>query len=300
MDFVAVGAITASMMGMLNDRPFIKMHGLGNDFVVLDARHDRQDLTRILAGPPARAIADRRHGVGCDQLIIMAPPRSPDTDIFMGILNADGGEVGACGNATRCVAAMLMDEKGTDRAVIETLAGPLETTRAEGGHITVDMGPVHTNWEDIPLAEPMDTLNLGIQIGPLVDPVAVNVGNPHASFFVDDVAAVDLEAIGPEVEHHPLFPERTNVQIVQVLAADHIRVRVWERGVGITHASGSSATATAVAACRRGYTGRRVTVDLDDGSLLIHWRDDNHVTQTGPWSESFRGVLPANLLAGAP
>jgi len=281
-----------------NGRPFIKMHGLGNDFVVLDARADDGSLTQALAGAPARAIADRRHGVGCDQLIILETPRDASADIFMGILNADGGEVGACGNATRCIAAMVMDEQGGDMAVVETLAGPLRTARAPGGHITVDMGPVKTEWRDIPLAQETDTLHLGINVGALVDPVAVNVGNPHASFFVDEVDAIDLQALGPEVEHHPLFPERTNVQIIQVLSPERIRVRVWERGVGITRASGSSATATAIAASRRGHTGRRVEVVLDDGPLVVEWRDDNHVTQTGPWAESFRGTLAPDMLAG--
>lgn len=271
--------------------PFEKMHGLGNDFVVIDAR----TAPLALSSGDAARIADRRLGIGCDQLIILEP--SPKGgDVFMRIRNNDGSEAGACGNATRCIADKVMHELGKKRVVVETIAGLLETTRAANDFVTVDMGPVHTDWRSIPLAQEMDTLHLGIEAGMLKDPAAVNVGNPHANFFVDDVDAVPLEQLGPLIENHPLFPERTNVQAVQVLSPERIRVRVWERGAGMTLASGSSACATAINAHRRGLTGRKVEVVLDGGSLFVEWREDNHVTQTGPYTTSFTGVIAPELL----
>ena len=273
--------------------PFAKMHGLGNDFVVFDARHQRLELSV----DSVRAIADRRTGVGCDQLIVVEPARSGRADVFMRIRNADGGEVEACGNATRCVAAAVMKEKGTTRAVIETVVGLLEAEAATNDLVGVDMGPVSLDWRDIPLAREVDTAHLGITVGPLADPVAVNVGNPHAVFFVDDAEAVPLETIGPEVEHHELFPERTNVEVAQVLSAGEIRMRVWERGVGITQACGTGACATLVAACRLGLTGRAAQVRLDGGTLGIEWLENDHVLMTGPAAVSFRGTLDVSLLS---
>ena len=273
--------------------PFAKMHGLGNDFVVFDARHQRLELSV----DSVRAIADRRTGVGCDQLIVVEPAQSERADVFMRIRNADGGEVEACGNATRCVAATVMKEKGTPRAVIETVVGLLEAESATNDLVGVDMGPVSLDWRDIPLARKVDTAHLGITLGPLADPVAVNVGNPHAVFFVDDAEAVPLETIGPEVEHHELFPERTNVEVAQVLSAGEIRMRVWERGVGITQACGTGACATLVAACRLGLTGRAAQVRLDGGTLGIEWLENDHVLMTGPAAVSFRGTLDVSLLS---
>jgi len=273
--------------------PFMKMHGLGNDFVVLDARRQPLDLSV----DQVRAIADRHTGVGCDQLIIVEPAKSDGADVLMRIRNADGGEVSACGNATRCVATTVMKEKGTTHAVIETAAGLLYAKAVNGGLVAVDMGPANLDWRDIPLARAVDTAHLGITVGPLDDPVAVNVGNPHAVFFVDDAEAVPLETVGPEVEHHELFPERTNVEVARVLSPGEIRVRVWERGVGITRACGTGACATVVAACRRGLTERAAEVRLDGGTLGVEWLENDHVLMTGPVATSFHGTLDDSLLS---
>ncbi len=274
--------------------PFIKMHGLGNDFVVLDARQRALALT----DRQALAIADRRTGVGCDQIITVGAPRAAGADAFMRIQNADGGEVEACGNATRCVADMLMRERGTDRAVIETVVGLLPATRASGGRIAVDMGPARLDWREIPLAEACDTLRVPIAHGSLKEPVAVSMGNPHAVFIVPDAEAAPVAEAGPVLEHHKLFPQRANIEFVQVLDRGRLRMRVWERGVGITQACGSGACAAAVAAIRRGLTERKVQVLLDGGTLELEWREDNHVVMTGPVATSFTGELPASLLDG--
>nr|MBC8158936.1 diaminopimelate epimerase [Alphaproteobacteria bacterium] len=203
--------------------PFVKMHGLGNDFVVFDARR----RTLELSADQVRAIADRNTGVGCDQLITMEPPRNDAADVFMRIRNADGSEVEACGNATRCVASVVMKERGANTVVIETVVGLLHATASGNDLISVDMGPVRLDWQDIPLAKAMDTLHMEIEEGPLSDPVGVNVGNPHAVFFVDDVESIPLETVGPLVEHHALFPARINVEAVQVLSPTRLRMRVW-------------------------------------------------------------------------
>jgi diaminopimelate epimerase len=265
--------------------PFTKMHGLGNDFVVIDARERPLALT----DDQKRRIADRRRGIGCDQLIVLE--RSAGADVFMRIFNPDGSEAGACGNATRCIAGRLMAERGVERIVVETISGRLETRAADRGDITVDMGEVKTDWRDIPVAEECDTLHLPVRLGPLLDPVGVNVGNPHAVFFVSDVATIDLEKLGPELEHAPLFPERANIEIVQRLASGRLRMRVWERGAGITQACGSGACATLVAAARRGITGRKAEVVLDGGTLTIEWLPNNHVLMTGGWTASFQGEI---------
>jgi diaminopimelate epimerase len=265
--------------------PFTKMHGLGNDFVVIDARERPLALT----DDQKRRIADRRRGIGCDQLIVLE--RSAGADVFMRIFNPDGSEAGACGNATRCIAGRLMAERGVERIVVETISGRLETRAADRGDITVDMGEVKTDWRDIPVAEECDTLHLPVRLGPLLDPVGVNVGNPHAVFFVSDVATIDLEKLGPELEHAPLFPERANIEIVQRLASGRLRMRVWERGAGITQACGSGACATLVAAARRGITGRKAEVVLDGGTLTVEWLPNNHVLMTGGWTTSFQGEI---------
>ena len=271
--------------------PFTKMHGLGNDFVVIDAR----SRPILLSDDQKRRIADRRRGIGCDQLIILQ--RSSRADVFMRIYNPDGTEAGACGNATRCVAGRLMAESGVERIVVETISGLLETKAADRGDIAVDMGEVKTDWRDIPLAEACDTLHLPLRLGPLLDPVGVNVGNPHAVFFVPDVATIDLEQLGPALEHAPLFPERANIEIVQRLASGRLRMRVWERSAGITQACGSGACATLVAAARRGLTGRKAEVVLDGGTLTIEWLANNHVLMTGGWTTSFQGEIELGEVA---
>ncbi|MGC2856744.1 diaminopimelate epimerase [Novispirillum sp. DQ9] len=271
---------------------FRKMHGLGNDFVVIDLRDGRPGFSP----EQVARIADRREGVGCDQFITIEPPRSAGATAFMGIRNPDGSEAGACGNATRCVAWLLMAESGADAVVVETISGLLPATRGEDGLVTVDMGPARLDWDQIPLSERLDTAHLGLAVGPLEDGVAVSMGNPHAVFFVDDVAAVPLEDVGPQVEHHPLFPARTNVEAVQVLDPRTLRMRVWERAAGITKACGSGACAVLVAAVRRGLSERRAEVILDGGPLTIEWREaDGHVLMTGPVATSFTGTLDESL-----
>jgi len=271
--------------------PFVKMHGLGNDFVVIDSRRDAV----AIGDAQARAIADRKEGVGCDQLITIEPAQNGGA-AFMRIRNADGGEVEACGNAARCVAEILMAESGADKVAFETVVGLLEARVAEDGLITVDMGPARTAWDAIPLAHEADTLHLDVSHAGLGDPVAVNIGNPHMVFFVPDAEAVDLPAIGPVLEHHALFPERTNVEVATVQPDGSIRMRVWERGVGITRACGTGACATLVAAARRELSSRCAVVRLDGGPLTIEWRTDGHVDMTGPVATSFTGTLDETRL----
>lgn len=276
---------------------FVKMHGLGNDFVVLDARRRRLALT----DRQVRAIADRRIGVGCDQLFVLEPPTDAAADVFMRIYNSDGSEVSACGNGTRCVAALVMREKSTDRVVVETRAGLLDAVGATGGQVTVDMGVARLDWQAIPLAGAHDTNHVPVHAGMLSDAVCVNMGNPHAVFFVANVEAIDLRTLGPRLEHDPMFPERANIEIVQVLAEQdgrpRLRMRVWERGVGITMACGTGACAALVAASRRGLVPRRADVILDGGTLGVEWRADGHVLMTGPVTVSFTGTLDRSLLA---
>lgn len=257
---------------------FTKMHGLGNDFVVLDARvHALPEITR----PGARALADRHTGIGCDQLVILAPSRC--ADFAMRIFNSDGGEVSACGNATRAVALL----HGRP-AHIETAGGVVFAQPCDDG-ISVDMGEPRFEWDAIPLSYPMDTLAMPVGWDELERPVAVNVGNPHAVFFVADSDAVQVDRLGPVVESDPLFPDRVNVNVATVEDRETIRLRVWERGAGLTRACGTGACATAVAAMRRGLVGRCVQVFLPGGALRIEWLDDNRILMTGPAAESFRG-----------
>ena len=265
---------------------FVKMHGCGNDFVVFDERAGALGLT------PARAaaIADRRTGVGCDQFIVIEPA-PPGADAFMRIRNPDGSEAGACGNATRCVAHLLAAESGRDRLVIRTIAGDLASEVLPDGQVRVDMGPVRLDWQDIPLARPMDTLDLDLAVGPVSHPAAANMGNPHATFFVPDIDGVPIEEIGPVLEHHAVFPERANIGFAQVLGPERIRLRVWERGAGLTLACGSGACAALVNAARRGLTGRAATIVADGGELIIGWREDNHVLMTGPVATAFTGEI---------
>ncbi|CAO3420206.1 diaminopimelate epimerase [Azospirillum endophyticum] len=279
-------------------REFLKMHGLGNDFVVIDARSDTYRNPMVLGGAEVRAIADRKTGVGCDQFIILESTDAPGADAFMRIHNADGSEVGACGNASRCVGWLLMEESGRDRASFQTAAGLLHASRADNGRITVDMGPPRLDWSAIPLAAPTDTLRVdSVEHGGFAGPVAVNMGNPHAVFFVDDAEAVPLAEVGPVFENHAAFPERSNIEFAQVLSPGAIRMRVWERGAGITQACGTGACATLVAAARRGLTGRKADILLDGGTLTIEWTADDRVLMTGPVALSFSGRLSAELVS---
>lgn len=269
---------------MTNTLPFMKMHGLGNDFVVLDGRVREIDVTPALA----IAIADRHCGVGYDQLALISHRAG---DVHLTFYNADGTTSAACGNATRCIARHLMNETGKTALSLTTDRGTLLARDAGDGLTSVNMGQPQLRWNEIPLAREMDTLELPIDGAP----TATGMGNPHCTFFVETAEAVDLAAFGPTYEHHPLYPERTNVQVASLIGTDHLRMRVWERGVGITLASGSSSCATAVAAARRGLTGRSVRIDLDGGTLHIDWRDDG-VWMTGGTAHVFDGVLTADFL----
>ncbi|WP_343560623.1 diaminopimelate epimerase [Kiloniella sp. b19] len=273
--------------------PFSKMHGLGNDFVVMDLRK-LPDL--VMNEERAKRIADRRFGVGCDQLILIEPPVNAEADVFMRIYNNDGSQVDACGNATRCVAAVVMAELQSGRITIQTNAGLLHATQAENQLVSVNMGPARLEWKEIPLSEERDTLNMGIELPPLSNPVGVNMGNPHAVFFVEDPDALDLQTLGAQLEHHPLFPERANINVAGITAENTLRLRVFERGAGITSACGTGACATGVAAARRGLTGRKTTIHLDGGPLHIEWREDGHVIMTGPVATAFKGELDPSLL----
>lgn len=280
-----------------NGLPFTKMNGLGNDFVIADARTDKITLN---AGQILR-ICDRAAGIGCDQLLVMES--STKADVFMRIYNADGSEVSACGNGTRCVARLVMDETGQDSVTIETVAGLLKAQRA-GDQIAVDMGEPKLKWDDIPLSEPFhDTRGIELEIGPLGAPLlhtpaVVNMGNPHAVFFVDDLNVVDLSKSGPMLETHPLFPERANISLARVDARDAISLKVWERGAGLTKACGTAACAAVVSAVRKRLTDRMVNVRLPGGILTVEWREtDKHVIMTGPADYDGKGTIPAELLA---
>lgn len=278
-----------SLAGM----PFRKMNGLGNDFVIVDLRDSKTRMTEAAA----RIIADRKSGIGCDQVITIEDRDGP----FMGVWNADGSEVGACGNAARCVGSILLDESGDAGVAFETLSGLISAERAAAGRISVDMGVPKLHWKQIPLAEEtQDTRFVDIKLGPIDKPVlwgpsAVNMGNPHCVFFVDNAEAQALDRFGPMIENHPMFPERANVSVAEVRGRHFIRLRVWERGAGITKACGTAACAAVVAASRRRLTDRKATVELDGGLLAIEWRDDDHVIMTGPYELEFEGRLPEGL-----
>ena len=275
------------------------MNGLGNDFVVLDHRNDGFKIDSNLA----RAIADRDTGIGCDQLIVMA--NSARADVRMRIYNNAGGEVESCGNATRCIADLLFKETGKDTVLIDTTGGLLIATANDDETISVDMGAPKFDWQAIPLAEEFyDTTGIELQIGPIDDPIlhtpsVVNVGNPHAIFWVDDVDAYDLARTGPLLEMHPIFPDGANISLAKV-DGDHITLKVWERGAGLTRACGTGACAAAVCAARKKLTGRNVTVTLPGGDLQIEWRkSDDHIMMTGPVAYEFDGELPAELVTAA-
>ncbi len=280
--------------------PYLKMNGLGNDFVVADARAAGVSFT----SDQARRIADRSSGIGCDQFIVMEAAPYEGADVFMRIFNEDGSEVDACGNASRCVAALIAGETGREAVTIATNAGPLPAW-IFGDTVTVDMGEPRFAWEEIPLAEEFrDTRGIELQIGPIDEPVmhtpsVVNVGNPHAVFWVpNDPQTYGLDRFGPLLENHPIFPERANISLAQVIGEDHVRVSVWERGAGLTKACGTAACAVAVCAARTGRMGREVTVALPGGELQLSWREsDNHILMTGPWALDGRGEVPAEFLA---
>ena len=273
-------------------RQFLKMNGLGNDFVVVEAR----ERGFAPSAEEVRAIADRATGVGCDQLIVVEP--SDSAHARMRIWNADGGEVEACGNAARCVAWLLMEAGALETVALETAGGPLQARRAGPEAVTVDMGPPRLGWRDIPLSEEMDTRGVELQVGPveaphLHTPGCVSMGNPHVVFFVSDVATAPVRQAGSMIEHHPLFPEGVNVGFAEVRGRDRIALRVWERGAGETQACGTGACAAVVAANRRGLLDRAASVELPGGVLEIHWREaDDHVLMTGPVAVEFTGVLP--------
>jgi diaminopimelate epimerase len=264
---------------------FVKMHGCGNDFVILDERAH----SRALTPDQAAFLANRHTGIGCDQVIAIQPCPTGDmnADAFMRIWNPDGSEAGACGNATRCVAGILMRDSGRDAVTIRTVSGDLRATSGGDGLITVDMGAPRLDWADIPLAQPMDTLRLDLP----GEPAAASMGNPHVTFFVPDLDLVPIVQLGPEMEHHPIFPQRANIGFAQVLDPGTIRLKVWERGAGLTLACGSGACAALVNAHRRGLAHRRAQVIVDGGGLVIEWRDDDHVLMTGPAVTAFHGEI---------
>lgn len=274
---------------------FVKMQGLGNDFVIFDAHDTEINLTTGMI----RRIADRNRGVGCDQLVISGLPIRDDADVRVQMWNADGSPIAACGNASRCVGYLAMELTGKDEIVIETDSGLV--TASYGDHdrdVRVDMGPARLDWHEIPLSKECDTLELPINIKGFGHPVGVNMGNPHAVFIVEDADEIDLEKFGPKIENNALFPERTNVELVTILGPERIRMRVWERGTGITQACGTGACAALVATHRRGLTERSGEVVLDGGTLRIEWREeDGHVLMTGPVARSFEGVLSEDLFA---
>jgi diaminopimelate epimerase len=260
---------------------FVKMHGCGNDFVIIDERAHHVGVDPAQAA----ALADRHTGIGCDQLIVIEP--TPSADAFMRIHNPDGSQAGACGNAARCVADILLRESGRSGATIRTISGELTATRRRDGLVQVDMGPVRLDWTDIPLSRPMDTLQLDLPGGP----AAASMGNPHATLFVPNVDAAPVTTLGPKLEHNPIFPQRANIGFAQVIDPETIRLKVWERGAGLTLACGSGACATLVNAHRRGLTHRRAKVIVDGGALEIEWRDDGHVLMTGPVATTFHGQI---------
>ena len=272
---------------------FTKMHGLGNDFVVIDARAQPVDLT----ADQVRALSDRHRGIGFDQVMVIKGSDKADAGLHMA--NSDGVTVGACGNGTRCVAALLLKELQQDTITLDTDSGLVSASAATNGLTTVDMGPARTAWLEIPVAHTTDTLHLDLThetaAGQLSDPVGVNMGNPHAVFFVDDIARYDLGSFGREIEHHALFPERANISLAHV-EGETINLVVWERGVGLTLACGTAACAALVAAARRDLCGRSAHVHLAGGALQITWREDNHVLMTGPVATSFSGTVDLDHL----
>jgi diaminopimelate epimerase len=272
---------------------FAKMNGLGNEIAVLDAR----DRPMTLSASAVEALAVAGKGIGFDQLMVLLPPRNPMADVYTEIWNADGSKVAACGNGSRCVAWYVMREMNRESLVMETEAGLLGAVSVGPNRISVDMGEPIFEWERIPMSERMDTVRIELQVGPIDDPVlhgpgVVSMGNPHCIFFVQDAELAPVEAVGPMIEYHPLFPERTNVGFAEIVARDHIRLRVWERGAGLTKACGTGACAALVAAVRRRLCDRTANVQVDGGMLQIEWREsDNHVIMTGAVALETEGNL---------
>ena len=266
--------------------PFTKMHGAGNDFVVIDRREVSDPLPeRLLA-----SIADRHMGVGCDQVVLIEPPAN-GADIRFRFHNADGSEAGACGNGTRCAAAIVMRDQERRDLSIETITAVLQADMESSGRVIVDMGPARTDWHEIPLSRDVDTLHLPLEMDGLPRPVGVGMGNPHCVFIVEDAEAIDIERIGPAVEHNALFPDRTNVEFLMRLVDGRWRMRVWERGVGVTMACGSGVCAAVVAASRRGLLdARQAEFVVDGGVLSAAWHENGHVFLSGPVATSFTGL----------
>jgi diaminopimelate epimerase len=287
-------------MSALANHPFIKMNGLGNEIVVVDMRR----APALISPADARAVA-QPNGAPYDQLMALYPSRTPATDAYVRIYNSDGSESGACGNGMRCIADLLCKETGKDAVIFETKAGLLNCWRAPPDLLTVDMGAPRFRWDEIPLAEEFDTLAIELQVGPIDKPLlhspsAVNMGNPHAIFWVDNVDRYDLAQFGPLLENHPIFPERANITLAAIKSREHLVIRTWERGAGLTKACGSAACAVAVAAARLGRTARKVTVTLPGGDLLVEWRErDDHVLMTGPVAYEYEGRFDPALFAGA-
>jgi diaminopimelate epimerase len=280
--------------------PALKMNGLGNEILVVDLRGGHTAVD----GASAAKVAGMP-GLHFDQMMVLKDPRTPGTLSYMTIFNTDGSEAEACGNGTRCVAVYLKEQTAKSEMTLETVAGLLDCTVEPDGRVTVDMGRPRFGWQDIPLAEPFhDTRRIELQVGPIDKPIlhspsAVNVGNPHCIFWVDRLDIVDLGKVGPMLEHHRLFPEQANISLARVTSAETIELKVWERGAGLTKACGSAACAAAVAAARKGLTGRRVGVVLPGGPLEIHWRDDDHILMTGPVQLERRHQLDPALLEAA-
>lgn len=266
--------------------PFVKMHGAGNDFILFDAREQKLTFSPM----QLEAIAARRTGVGCDQLIVMEP--SKRGDVFMRIYNADGSQVDACGNATRCVGWLMMEEAKSEEVIVETNAGLLHCTLAGHKKVRVNMGQPQLEWQQVPLSEDVDMLHLPIEEGPFNDPIAVGMGNPHMIFVVPDVLDAPVHELGSRLEHHPLFPERANVSFAQVLDESRVKLRVWERGSGETLACGTAACAVGVGLTQRGLVSGKVNIELPGGDLEIEWdQKAGRVFKTGPVAASFIGVL---------
>ena len=277
--------------------PFLKMHGLGNDFIVFDARGTGPLSGMALDSAAARLVADRRFGIGCDQIMILREAKG-EGDLLLDMRNQDGTTTGACGNGTRCVASLIMAQTGKDKVAIETQAGLLHAYQ-DDDLICVDMGPAYLEWDEIPLSGPCDTLEIDLRPYERIQAVGVSMGNPHAVLFVEDVMAVDVEKRGGALTQCELFPQGANISFAQIIGDDKIRMRVFERGVGITSACGSGACAVAVAARRRGLASRQAEIVLDGGSLWIDWQDDGtpqgRVFMKGPVATSFSGHLSGAL-----
>jgi diaminopimelate epimerase len=287
-------------MNALANHAFVKMNGLGNEIVVVDLRRSKA----AISSADARAVA--ANAAPYDQLMALHAPRVAGTDAYVRIYNSDGSESGACGNGMRCIAALVTQQTGKDVAAFQTRAGLLNCWKADGGLFTVDMGPPRFRWDEIPLAEEFaDTRRIELQIGPIDAPIlhspsAVNMGNPHAIFWVEDVNAYDLGKIGPLLENHPIFPERANITLADVESRQRVVIRTWKRGAGLTKACGSAACAAAVAAARLRRAERKITITLPGGDLLIEWRErDDHVLMTGPVEYEFEGRFDPVLVADA-